>query len=366
VNRRFDVIVVGGGFFGACLALAMKKRFKDVLLLERESALLARASLFNQARVHGGYHYPRSITTGLRSRENYRIFVEVYRDCISDSFKKIYAVAKQSSKVSAAQFKQFCDRISAPLRPVPNEIKKYFDLRFIENAYEVEECAFDAVKLRECLSAGLEEAGVVVRLGTTAVQISSGIDRPIAVEVASDGNREVIDGARVFLCNYSGMNELLYQSDLPLIPVRNEFTEMALVEVPDAFKEIGITVMCGPFFSIMPFPSRGLHSLSHVRYTPHFSWVEDDLNPPVRPFNKVGIRPKSRYAFMQKDAARFVPRLKELKLVESFWEVKTLLPRNEKDDARPILFKRDHGIRNLNCIIGGKIDNIFDVLQEIE
>ena len=26
--------------------------------------------------------------------------------------------------------------------------------------------------------------------------------------------------------------------------------------------------MCGPFFSAMPFPARGLHTLSHVRYTP--------------------------------------------------------------------------------------------------
>jgi hypothetical protein len=49
---------------------------------------------------------------------------------------------------------------------------------------------------------------------------------------------------------------------------------MALVEVPEPVRGLGITVMCGPFFSVMPFPPRGLHTLSHVRYTPHEAWSD--------------------------------------------------------------------------------------------
>ncbi|MEA1997425.1 MAG: amino acid oxidase, partial [Gemmatimonadota bacterium] len=32
---------------------------------------------------------------------------------------------------------------------------------------------------------------------------------------------------------------------------------------------------------------------------------------------------------------------------------------------RPILFKQDHGIRNFSTVMGGKIDNIYDVLEMI-
>ena len=34
----------------------------------------------------------------------------------------------------------------------------------------------------------------------------------------------------------------------------------------------GVTIMDGPFMSSIPFPQRNLHSLTHVRYTPHFTW----------------------------------------------------------------------------------------------
>ena len=29
----------------------------------------------------------------------------------------------------------------------------------------------------------------------------------------------------------------------------------------------------------MPFPARKMHSLSHVRYTPHAFWIEDGRDP---------------------------------------------------------------------------------------
>src|SRR4051812_44592454 len=95
-GARFDAVVIGGGFYGARLALHLRQLGRTVLLLEREAALLRRASLVNQARVHGGYHYPRSILTSLRSRRNYARFHEEYRDCVVDSFAHYYAIARAS------------------------------------------------------------------------------------------------------------------------------------------------------------------------------------------------------------------------------------------------------------------------------
>src|SRR5271167_4848375 len=66
-EQRWDVVVAGGGFFGCMVALDARTRFQRVLLVERETELLQRASYANQARVHNGYHYPRSLLTGLRS-----------------------------------------------------------------------------------------------------------------------------------------------------------------------------------------------------------------------------------------------------------------------------------------------------------
>ena len=68
---------------------------------------------------------------------------------------------------------------------------------------------------------------------------------------------------------------------------------------------------------------------------------------------------------MIKDAARYVPALARSRYVESLWEVKTLLPRSEVDDSRPILFKLLEDAPNVICILGGKIDNVFDIADYI-
>ena len=51
--------------------------------------------------------------------------------------------------------------------------------------------------------------------------------------------------------------------------------------------------------------------------------------------------------------------------MDSLWEVKTVLPKNDEDDGRPILFVRDAGYPNLSCVMGSKIDNVYDVLDLI-
>jgi hypothetical protein len=52
--------------------------------------------------------------------------------------------------------------------------------------------------------------------------------------------------------------------------------------------------------------------------------------------------------------------------VESLYEVKTVLCKNEVDDGRPILFKESQEIRGMYSILGGKLDNIYDILERIE
>ncbi len=380
-NEQTDIVIVGGGFFGTSLANYFANRARDqkrslkIILLERENALLKRASFGNQARVHGGYHYPRSITTGLRSHENYHRFTERYRDCIVDSFKKYYAVASKTSKVSAGQFRMFCDRIGAPLRPATTEIRNLFSKDLIEAVFEVDECAFDASKLRERACEELKENKIDVRLNNVATKITKGPGGELIVATSTVQKLGIanepdlltagpkISASQVFLCTYARMNSVLKASQLPLVPVRNEFTEMALIEVPEVLRNAGVTVMCGPFFSIMPFPSRGLHSLSHVRYTPIFSWNENDAEKDCPVYQPEFDHPATKFPFMRNDAMRYLPILQDCTYRDSIWEVKTLLPRNELDDARPILLKRDHGLPGLSCVIGGKIDNVFDMFD---
>ncbi|MFR8441348.1 MAG: FAD-dependent oxidoreductase, partial [Campylobacter sp.] len=54
--KKYDCIVIGGGFFGSTLGMFLKEYFDDVVVIEQEDDILKRASYVNQARVHMGYH----------------------------------------------------------------------------------------------------------------------------------------------------------------------------------------------------------------------------------------------------------------------------------------------------------------------
>ena len=138
---------------------------------------------------------------------------------------------------------------------------------------------------------------------------------------------------------------------------------MVLVEPPPELAGLGVTVMDGPFFSMMPFPARGLHSLSHVRYTPHAHWLDDGTDPYAR---LAHYHCESRADRMIRDAARYLPAVARARPRQSLFEVKTVLTRNESDDGRPILLHRHPPHGRVFSVLGGKIDNIYDILERLD
>ncbi len=322
---------------------------------------MQRASYANQARVHHGYHYPRSVLTALRSKVNFPLFAKEYRDCICDDFQALYAVARQSSKVTSKQFMQFCNLIGSPVKEVGNENKRLFNNNLVENVFEVVEYAFDTEKLKRNVLEKLSENNVKVMLDVEALEIYRDTDSKLYVR-CNNTAESLVSSLHVYNCTYSRINQLLINSKLPVIPLKHELTEMPLINLPDEIQNKAITVMCGPFFSVMPFPARQLHTISHVRYTPHNEWFDGEGVFYNDAYNQIeSFKKTTNYPWMIKDAQRYVPCLSECQYVDSLWEVKTVLPSTEIDDSRPILYAKDHGIKGLTCIMGGKIDNIFDM-----
>jgi hypothetical protein len=344
------------------LASFLGEQRQNVLIVERGADILTRASYVNQARVHNGYHYPRSFLTAFRSFINFPRFCLEFRSCINDEFDKIYAIARRNSKVNALQFRKVCEKIGAPIKPAPQSIRGLFDETLIEAVFVVKEFAFDAVELRRICRERLDSSGVNIRLNTSAENIISRNDGGLGV-VLSDGS--IVSGRQVYLCNYAQINTLLHNSGLPLLPMKHEITEIAFIEVPDRLKTLGITVMDGPFFSTMPFPPKNLHSLSHVRYTPHEHWLDHQQHRNAYQYlDRLELR--SNQVFMLRDAQRYLPILREATYVSSLFEIKTVLIDNEIDDGRPILLRNDYGLKNLCVVMGSKLDNIYDVLHALK
>jgi glycine/D-amino acid oxidase-like deaminating enzyme len=366
-HAPYDAVIIGGGFYGAVIAayLARRRGFARILLAERGTALLTRASYNNQARVHNGYHYPRSFTTAYRSRVNLPKFARDWPDALKRDFTKIYAIARRNSKVTARQFQRFCREIGASLEPADAAVRALFDMRLVEDVFQVEEYAFDAAALARWATRELEDCGVEVRLGLRATAISRGSNGGLRISFEPGESAEEPVACRyAFNCTYSGLNQLGGDFTKTTMGLKQEITELALVKAPAALRGLGITVMDGPFFSMMPFPPRGLHTLSHVRYTPHLHWSDEKGVDPYARLAHYGR--ETRVDRMLRDAGRYVPAVLEAKYVESLFEVKTVLQKNESDDGRPILFERHRELPNCFSVLGGKIDNIYDVLERLD
>lgn len=360
------ILVIGGGFYGVMVArhLASRRKGASVVLAEREPKLMTRASYNNQARIHNGYHYPRSLTTAFRSRINFPRFLAEFPFVVKRDFTKLYAIARGHSRVTARQFERFCATIGARLEPAPEAVRSLFDTRLIEQVYLADEWVFDATALRNWSHEALSAAGVDLRLGICVQSIAARSDGRMVASIASTDSNETLIVDQVFNCTYAGLSEIHTPGPALRAPLKYELTEMALFEPPPSLAAYGVTVMDGPFFSFLPFPPRGLHTLSHVRFTPHAQWTDTSnwgLKASLDDLPKV-----SRANRMLRDAQRYLPAMAEAHYRDSLFEIKTVLQKSENDDGRPILFERHADLPCYISILGGKIDNIYDILEKLD
>ncbi|MGQ0286879.1 FAD-dependent oxidoreductase [Pasteurellaceae bacterium 22721_9_1] len=363
-----QAVIIGGGFYGVNIALYLIKHkgFSDVILIEQEDRLLQRASYTNQARVHNGYHYPRSFITAYRSRVNFPRFVQDWQAAVKSDFTKIYAIARQNSKVTAKQFYKFCKEIGAEIEKTDQKVTALFNTRLIEESFLVKEYAFDSTILEQWALESLAAEPISVMYKHKVKEINKQANGLEVVMENQLGQCEKIVAKYVFNCTYSGLNQ--YGGDFSQTglqtKLKHEITEMALMEMPTSLKNIGITVMDGPFFSAMPFPARNLHSLSHVRYTPHFSWTDELGKEVYQELDKYDKQ--TRVDRMVRDVERYIPSICDAVYKDSLFEIKTVLVKNEGDDGRPILFEKSVALPGLYSVLGGKIDNIYDIFERLE
>lgn len=110
----YDRIIIGAGLYGLYSALFCGQKQQKILVLECDSAPFKRATFINQARVHQGYHYPRSISTAMKSAGYFERFNRDYAFCINKEFDQIYATSSQYSWSDGRQFKEFCKAANIP------------------------------------------------------------------------------------------------------------------------------------------------------------------------------------------------------------------------------------------------------------
>ena len=403
--KKYDRIIIGAGLYGLYAALYCGKRGLSVLVLEKEPDAFSRATYINQARVHMGYHYPRSLSTAMKSAGYFKRFVDDYGFCIHSKFDQIYATSENFSWTNARQFIDFCKAAGIMCDEVP--ASRWFQYKMCDGAFYTEEYTYDAHILRDYfldeigklpnveirynaeIKDILKESGeYVVRLEKD--DLADGIDRKEAA-VGDCFSTEFVLNA-----TYASVNQILkkvvdgtegspenHVFSKESFAIKYELCEIILCDVDDNLKNVGLTVMDGPFFSIMPFGLTGQHSLTSVTFTPHVTSYDEvpQFNCQKRLLERGGYKctseclgncnrcpekPDTSWEYMSHLARKYMKPEYGFRYKESLFSMKPILKSSEIDDSRPTAIKVHSIEPTFISVLSGKINTVYDLDEYLE
>lgn len=368
----YDKIIIGAGLYGLYSAVYCGKKSEKILVLECDSAPFSRATYINQARVHMGYHYPRSISTAGKSRGYFDRFCADYPDSIKQDFTKIYATSENFSWTNKDQFEKFCRDTGIPCEAISNT--KYFKDGMCDGTFLTREYTYDWQILRDGLMADIEKLpNVEIKYNAfiTAIE-NTGDEYKITLK-----NGESFNSAYVLNSTYASVNQINTLAGFETFPIKYELCEIILCKVSDELKGVGITVMDGPFFSIMPFGKSGYHSLTSVTFTPHVTSYDKlptfDCQQGVGDYctpqhlgncNNCPHKPKSAWGYMSQLARKYLKDEYAFEYSHSLFSMKPILKVSEIDDSRPTMIKVFSQKPAFVSVLSGKINTVYD-LQEV-
>jgi hypothetical protein len=368
--ERYDKIIIGAGLYGLYAALFCCRMDQNVLVLECDPTPFRRATYINQARVHQGYHYPRSISTAMKSAGYFERFNKDYAFCVNKEFDQIYATSSQYSWSDGKQFKQFCKVADIPCEELyPGN---YFREGMCDGVFRTREYTYDAMILKDYF---LEELGkypdrVEIKYGVDIRRIEKLQD---AYEIYTGENKKYTTGF-VLNATYAGTNQILDMVGFEKFGIKYELCEIILCDVNEKLKDIGFTVMDGPFFSIMPFGKTGYHSLTSVTFTPHTTSYEgvptfacqEKSEGYCSTFhlgncNDCPAKPRTAFPYMANLARKYMLDDYKFEYRKSLFSMKPILMSSEIDDSRPTVIRTYSQNPTFVGVLSGKINTVYDL-----
>lgn len=371
-------VILGSGIYGLYAALYLGTRSHDkIIVLEYDAESFKRATYINQARVHMGYHYPRSFSTAQKSAHYFNRFVEDYGFSIFTEFRQIYATSADFSWTNANEFAKFCKNVN--IECVGIDPTQYFKPNMCDGTFMTREYTYDAKMLRNYFLDKISQCPNIVMMYQTRIKnvIWGGACDNICIAT----NKGDFNADFVLNATYASTNQISELFGLDLFKIKYELCEIILCEANNNLNDVGITVMDGPFFSIMPFGKTGLHSLTSVTFTPHITSYErlptfacqygiGDYCSPVQLGNcdDCAHKPVTAWPYMSKLVNKYLREEYGFRYLKSLYSIKPILMDSEVDDSRPTVIRKNSDNPLIVSVLSGKINTIYDldsILDEV-
>lgn len=333
-NHVRKVAVVGAGIFGCSIALELDKEGYEVVLFEKEIDILLKASKNNHNRIHFGYHYPRSSDTARQSLEGFLSFIAYYGDCVRFGFNNYYAIARDNSFVSPSEFREFCNEVGIGYK-MEYPSKELLNRDLIAESYLVEEPVYDWSQLQTAVKERLKNSRVNLKLN-------------------SDFLKEKDQFDFVVNCTYFDINDVSKLVNVQEVKFKRQ--DVIIPIFRSNVQPTGLTVMDGPFCSVMP---RGFNRSEFLLYHAKYSVIQETTMPRL----VVAENVEESVERILQESISFFPFLKNAEVLD-FWRAYRAIPINNNDErlSEVITYLENP---NIVTVFSGKVSTSIKIAKQI-
>lgn len=318
--------IVGAGWYGCHIAAELMADGHNVKVYEQRSRAFYGASGANPARLHLGFHYPRSHETRKMCQTNYKKFMGYYGEFTRGIPVNIYAVAKDDSMVDYGNFVQVLKD----------------ETQFIE-VYDTKEI-------------GLTNVAGAVLTGERHILINK------VREYFEELLKDIVSYNSAPPDNISSDDVLIDCTFCALDGSNVDRYEPCITHVYSGPWDKAVTIMDGQFPSIYPHYEPDTVSLTSAKYTPLSkkckSYTEAKNIIDSLTMSDISKHAATSSGLMQK----FYPEFVKYSYLDSLLAVRAM-PRSGADSR---IWKIDTPCDNKYIVRAGKIDAVFDVAEVLK
>jgi len=197
------------------------------------------------------------------------------------------------------------------------------------------------------------------------------------ISVLHETKSHLYEAPFVLNATYASVNQIQELLGFEMFKIKYELCEIILCDVSDNLRGTGLTVMDGPFFSIMPFGMTKYHSLTAVTFTPHVACKEylpkfecqnhsEGFCSPQQlgNCNECPAKPESAWPYMSHLARKYMKDDLSFEFNHTLYSMKPILLASEIDDSRPTVIRTFSDKPTFVSVLSGKINTVYD-LDEI-
>jgi len=252
--KRKKILIIGAGIHGSFLAYYLSKLNFEVIIVDQNKSICSGTSASTHNRANRGYHYPRSQTTLRECMSAYDYFKKNYNKFLI-LFKSFYCIEK-NSKIKHQKYIKIFKKNKLFFKNIKHN--NYINKNLIDGIIKAEEGCFDHKKITKFLDQNLKSKKVkkILNFKITKIFLHKNILiiksnlKKIELENVNCIINSTYDNAVniLELFGIKSNKEYIYQTtEIPVVYSKKKFP--------------GITVMDGPFATIMPYAGKKNHYL---------------------------------------------------------------------------------------------------------